>query len=143
MLGFVLADVVVTAIFTLVLVRWFAPLVRPLFSRAVLARVPALRPAARAARRRAAGDARSPIATFSRRFSGLSAVGLYSVGASFGQAMKLFLSAFEYAWAPFYFATMKEPDAKATFRMVTTYGVGGAAAARGRTGGGRRPMSSG
>ena len=37
--------------------------------------------------------------------------------------MKLFLSAFEYAWAPFYFATMKEPDAKATFRIVTTYGV--------------------
>ena len=37
--------------------------------------------------------------------------------------MKLFLSAFEYAWAPFYFATMKEPDAKRTFSLVTTYGV--------------------
>jgi O-antigen/teichoic acid export membrane protein len=121
-LGFVLADIVVTTIFTLVLVRWFAPLVRPLFSRRVLAeclrfglpRVPH-------------GVAQQVTAVSDRyflaRFSGLSAVGLYSVGASFGQAMKLFMSAFEYAWAPFYFATMKEPDAKATFRTVTTYGV--------------------
>ena len=37
--------------------------------------------------------------------------------------MKLFLSAFEYAWAPFYFATMKEADAKRTFSLVTTYGL--------------------
>jgi O-antigen/teichoic acid export membrane protein len=37
-------------------------------------------------------------------------------------AMKLVLNSFEYAWAPFYFQTMKEPDAKATFRLITTYG---------------------
>jgi O-antigen/teichoic acid export membrane protein len=48
---------------------------------------------------------------------------LYSIGASFGLAMKLFLSAFEYAWAPFYFGLMKEPDAKETFSRVTTYGI--------------------
>lgn len=120
-LGFVLADIVVTAVFTIVLARWFAPLIRPMFSRHVLReclrfglpRVPH-------------GVAQQVTAVSDRyflaRFSGLSAVGLYSVGASFGQAMKLFMSAFEYAWAPFYFATMKEPDAKATFRTVTTYG---------------------
>jgi O-antigen/teichoic acid export membrane protein len=120
--GFVLADIVVTAVFTLVLARWFAPLLRPMFSRAVLVeclrfglpRVPH-------------GVAQQVTAIADRyvlaRFAGLNAVGLYSVGASFGQAMKLFMSAFEYAWAPFYFATMKEPDAKATFRTVTTYGV--------------------
>ena len=51
-------------------------------------------------------------------------------------AMKLFLSAFEYAWAPFYFATMQEPDAKRTFSLVTTYGVGGARAAGRRSDGG-------
>jgi O-antigen/teichoic acid export membrane protein len=56
-------------------------------------------------------------------FAGLRDVGLYSIGASFGLAIKLFLSAFEYAWAPFYYATMKERDAKDTFRLVTTYGV--------------------
>jgi O-antigen/teichoic acid export membrane protein len=55
-------------------------------------------------------------------FVSLREIGLYSVGASFGLAMKLFLSAFEYAWAPFYFATMSEPDAKRTFRLITTYG---------------------
>jgi O-antigen/teichoic acid export membrane protein len=121
-LGFVLADIVVTAVFTVVLARWFAPLLRPMFSRAVL--VECLRfglprvPHGVAQQVTAVSDR-----YFLARFAGLSAVGLYSVGASFGQAMKLFMSAFEYAWAPFYFATMKEPDAKATFRTVTTYGV--------------------
>jgi len=37
--------------------------------------------------------------------------------------LKLFLNAFEYAWAPFYFAIMREPDAKPTFRLVATWGV--------------------
>ena len=60
-----------------------------------------------------------------RVFSVLSEVGLYQMGASFGMALKLVLNAFEYAWAPFYFQTMKTPDAKATFRLVTTYGVAG------------------
>src|SRR4029078_10897094 len=35
-LWIVLADLIVTAVFTLVLLRWFAPLIRPMFSRAVL-----------------------------------------------------------------------------------------------------------
>jgi peptidoglycan biosynthesis protein MviN/MurJ (putative lipid II flippase) len=42
---------------------------------------------------------------------------------SFGLTEKLFLSAFESAWAPFYYATMREPDAQRVFRVVTTYGV--------------------
>jgi O-antigen/teichoic acid export membrane protein len=57
------------------------------------------------------------------RFVTLREIGLYSVGATFGLTMKLFLSAFEYAWAPFYFAAMREPDATRTFSLVTTYGV--------------------
>jgi O-antigen/teichoic acid export membrane protein len=56
-------------------------------------------------------------------FSVLGEVGLYQMGASFGMALKLVLNAFEYAWAPFYYSTMKAADAKATFRLVTTYGV--------------------
>jgi O-antigen/teichoic acid export membrane protein len=52
-----------------------------------------------------------------------SHIGLYGTGASFGLIIKLFLSAFETAWAPFYFGTMKEPDAKRTFAVVTTYGM--------------------
>jgi O-antigen/teichoic acid export membrane protein len=50
-------------------------------------------------------------------------VGIYSMGVSFGLTQKLFLSAFEYAWAPFYYAAARESGAKATFATVTTYGV--------------------
>lgn len=122
-LGFVLADIAVTAVFTVLLARWFAPLIRPVFSRTLLA--DALR---FGLPRLPHGVAQQVMAVADRYllglFAGLREVGLYSIGASFGLAMKLFLSAFEYAWAPFYFATMKEPDAKATFRLVTTYGFG-------------------
>ena len=50
-------------------------------------------------------------------------VGVYSMAVSFGLTQKLFLSAFESAWAPFYYATIREPDAPRVFRTVTTYGV--------------------
>jgi len=121
-LGVVLADVAVTAVFTLVLARWFAPLLRPVFSREVLReslrfglpRVPH-------------GVAHQVIAVSDRyilgRFVTLHELGLYSIGASFGLAMKLFLSAFEYAWAPFYFGTMRDPSAKDVFSRVTTYAI--------------------
>ena len=65
------------------------------------------------------------------KFVSLREIGLYSVGASFGLGMKLFLSAFENAWAPFYFETMKEPDAKRTFSHRHDLQHGGAGAARG------------
>jgi O-antigen/teichoic acid export membrane protein len=56
-------------------------------------------------------------------FRPLADVGVYSMGVSFGLTLKMFLSAFEYAWAPFYYATAREPGAEAVFRTVTTYGV--------------------
>jgi O-antigen/teichoic acid export membrane protein len=120
----VLADLAVSAVFTMVMLRWFRPLIRLVFSRALLAealrnglpRVPhgILQQAMFVADRYAL-----------RVFSVLSEVGLYQMGASFGMALKLVLNAFEYAWAPFYYSTMKTPDAKPTFRLVTTYGVAG------------------
>jgi O-antigen/teichoic acid export membrane protein len=121
-LGFVLADLAVTALFTLVLLRWFAPLIRPMFSRSLL------RDALRFGLPRLPhGVAHQTIAVADRYllslFGTLRDVGLYSIGASFGMAMKLFLTAFEYAWAPFYFAVMKEPDARRTFSGVTTYAL--------------------
>src|SRR5258705_12197729 len=45
------------------------------------------------------------------------------MAVSFGMKQKLFLSAFESAWAPFYYQTIHEPDAPGIFRMVTTYGI--------------------
>ena len=104
--GFVLADLIVSSVFTVVMLRWFRPLIRLVFSRDVLDE--ALR----------FGLPRVPHGLLQqvmfvadryvlRMFSALSEVGLYQMGASFGMALKLVLNAFEYAWAPFYFQTMK------------------------------------
>jgi hypothetical protein len=127
--GMVLADVCVTVLLAPILLRWFVPLIRPTFSRAVLRealrfglpRVP------HGMAQQVAGpttDAfllrlllREPVPVAE------SHIGIYGNGASFGLVMKLFLSAFEYAWAPFIFSTMKETDARRTFSIVTTYGV--------------------
>jgi O-antigen/teichoic acid export membrane protein len=45
------------------------------------------------------------------------------MGVSFGLIPKIALGAFESAWAPFYYATSREPDAKHVFTTVTTYGI--------------------
>lgn len=122
-LGAVLADIVVTVVFTAVLIRWFAPLIRWTFSKDVLTE--ALR---FGLPRLPHGIAQQTIAAADRywlsRFVSIGDIGLYSVGATFALALKLFLSAFEYAWQPFYFSTMREPDAKQTFSGITTYGLG-------------------
>ena len=121
-LGVVLADLVVTAGVTAVLVRWFAPLVRPMFSRAVLREALAFGlprvPHAAAQQVMAVGD--KPIL---RLFASFQDIGIYSMAVSFGLTQKLFLSAFESAWAPFYYAAVREPDAPRVFRVVTTYAV--------------------
>ena len=56
-------------------------------------------------------------------FATLENIGVYAWRCRFGLTQKLFLSAFESAWAPFYYATIREPDAPRVFRTVTTYGV--------------------
>ena len=121
-MGIVLADVIVTAALMLVLVRWFAPLIRPVFStetlraslRFGLPRVPH-------------GFALQVMSVADRvilqKFTSLEVVGVYSMGVSFGLVPKIALGAFESAWAPFYYATAREPDAKRVFTTVTTYGI--------------------
>jgi O-antigen/teichoic acid export membrane protein len=54
-------------------------------------------------------------------FGTLADIGVYSMSVSFGLIPKLFLSAFENAWAPFYYATAREADGQRTFAGVTTY----------------------
>ena len=110
-MGIVLADVIVTAVLMLVLVRWFAPLIRPVFSTDVLRaalkfglpRVPH-------------GFALQVMAVADRlilqRFTSLEVVGVYSIGVGFGLVPKIALGAFESAWAPFYYAPSREPDAR-------------------------------
>lgn len=48
-------------------------------------------------------------------------VGVYQNATTLGTGVKFFTSAFETAWAPFYYATAREPDAKATLARMTTY----------------------
>jgi len=50
-------------------------------------------------------------------------LGVYQNGTTLGGAIKFFTAAFETAWAPFYYATAKRPEAKEVFRKMTTYGI--------------------
>ena len=123
LMGVVVADIAVTAVLMVVMIRWFAPLIRPVFSRAMLKDVLAFGlprvPHGFALQVMSVGD------RFILKFlnAPLDAIGTYSIGVSFGLIPKLALSAFEYAWAPFYYATAREPGAQRVFSGVTTYGV--------------------
>ena len=120
--GLYLADVLVTVIVMIALARWFTPLIRATFSRAVL------REALRFGMPRVPHAAAQQVIAIGDRFVlelyvAIESVGIYSMAVSFGLVQKLFLSAFESAWAPFYYATVREGDAQRTFRTITTYGV--------------------
>ena len=73
--------------------------------------------------RRRSRSLRSATSSSCSAYVSLENVGIYSMAVSFGLVQKLFLSAFESAWAPFYFATIREPDAPRVFRTITTYGI--------------------
>jgi O-antigen/teichoic acid export membrane protein len=118
--GIVIADVVVTLGVMLWLLRHFTPLLRATISRDVLRDtlkfgLPRL-PHAFAQQVMAVGDR-----FILTRFGTLTDIGVYSMSVSFGLIPKLFLSAFENAWAPFYYATSREVDGERTFSGVTTY----------------------
>jgi len=125
-MGIVVTDVVVTAVLMVVMLRWFAPLIRPVFSREMLRKSLAF-----GLPRVPHGFALQVMSVADRfileRFRSLSEVGAYSIGVSFGLIPKIALGAFEYAWAPFYYATSREPDARRVFTTVTTYGIAGLA----------------
>jgi O-antigen/teichoic acid export membrane protein len=121
-MGIVWADIAVTSVLLIVMVRWFAPLLRPVFS------VPLLRKSlAFGLPRVPHGFALQVMAVGDRfvmgRYLSVQDVGFYSMGVSFGLIQKVALGAFEYAWAPFYYATAREPDAPRVFSTVTTYGI--------------------
>lgn len=50
-------------------------------------------------------------------------VGVYQNGATLGTAVAFFKNAFETAFAPFYYATARQPDARDVFAKMATYGV--------------------
>jgi O-antigen/teichoic acid export membrane protein len=121
-MGVVIADLAVTTVLLAVMIPWFAPLIRPVFSPAVLRESLAF-----GLPRVPHGFAQQVIAVGDKfvlsLHVSLAQVGLYSMGVSVGLIQKMFLAAFEYAWAPFYYATVREPGAARVFSAVTTYGV--------------------
>jgi O-antigen/teichoic acid export membrane protein len=121
-LGVVIADFVVTTVLMAILARRFASLIRPAFSIGVLRQSLAFGlprvPHAAAQQVIAVGDK-----FILAQFRPIAEVGVYSMGVSFGLTQKLFLSAFEYAWAPFYYSAARERGAAALFATVTTYAV--------------------
>ncbi|MEP6919034.1 MAG: polysaccharide biosynthesis C-terminal domain-containing protein [Acidobacteriota bacterium] len=121
-MGVVIADIAVTAVMMVVMLRWFLPLVRPVFSKPVLRQslafgLPRI-PHGLALQVMAVGD-RFVLS----RFMTIADVGVYSMGVNIGLIAKIALGAFEYAWAPFYYATAREPDAPRVFSAVATYGI--------------------
>lgn len=50
-------------------------------------------------------------------------LGIYQNAVTLGTAVKFFTSAFETAWAPFYYATARQEGARDTFSRMTTYAV--------------------
>jgi len=120
--GLYLADLLVTLAMLAVLAKWFAPLIRATFSADVLRSALAFGlprvPHAAAQQITAVGDK-----FILPMFTSIENVGIYTMSVSFGLTQKLFLSAFEAAWAPFYYATIREADAPRVFRTVTTYAI--------------------
>jgi O-antigen/teichoic acid export membrane protein len=59
-----------------------------------------------------------------KRYASLEAVGLYSIGANFGNALSLIVMAFSTAWVPFFLSFKeKQEEAKRLFQRITTYYV--------------------
>lgn len=55
------------------------------------------------------------------RLAGLEATGIYSAGAKLGMFMALLVTAFRFAWHPFFLSTSKQDNAKEVFAKVLTY----------------------
>jgi len=121
-MGVVVADVIVTAVLLVVMLRWFIPLLRPMFAPETLRKSLAFGlprvPHGFALQLMSVGDR-----FVMTRYLPVQDIGVYSIGVSFGLIEKIVLGAFEYAWAPFYYATAREPDAERVFSTITTYGV--------------------
>ncbi|MBD3387115.1 oligosaccharide flippase family protein [candidate division KSB1 bacterium] len=58
---------------------------------------------------------------FLERLASVEEAGLYNAGVKLGMFMALFVTAFRFAWHPFFLSTLKQKDAKAVFAKVFTY----------------------
>jgi O-antigen/teichoic acid export membrane protein len=120
--GMYAADLVVTLVIVPLMWPWFRPYLRGTFSitelrttlRFGLPRVPH-------------GIAQQALEGGNKLLLGAyipqAQLGVYQNAVTLGTGVKFFTSAFETAWAPFYYATSRQPDAKETFSRMTTYAV--------------------
>ncbi|HPG39024.1 MAG TPA: oligosaccharide flippase family protein [bacterium] len=58
---------------------------------------------------------------FLERLAGVEQVGIYSQGAKLGMFMALFVTAFRFAWHPYFLSTSKLENAKIIFSKIFTY----------------------
>jgi O-antigen/teichoic acid export membrane protein len=121
-MGWYAADLILTLSLWPLLWRWMRPVLTTVFDRKELAialrfGLPRL-PHGIAQQALEAGNK-----MLFKAHVGLEQVGVYQNGFTIGTAIRFFTSAFETAWAPFYYATAKQPDAKAVLSKMTTYGV--------------------
>ncbi len=120
--GVYLADLALTAILLPLLWPWFRVLVAPVFSLAELRRtlrfgLPRL-PHGLALQALDNGPK-----LLLGQHVGQAELGVYQNGTTLGTGVRFFTSAFETAWAPFYYATSRQPDARQVFGKMATYGV--------------------
>jgi O-antigen/teichoic acid export membrane protein len=120
--GVYLSDLLVTLVLLPLLWRWVRPVVAWMFSLEELKRtlrfgLPRL-PHGLAQQYLESG----PKLMLGRSVSD-TALGVYQNGTTLGTAVRFFTSAFETAWAPFYYATSRQPDAKQIFGKMATYGI--------------------
>lgn len=118
--GMYAADLIVTLVLLPMLWPWFRPYLRPTFSAAELRTVLRF------------GLPRVPHGLAQQALDGgnklllgayipQAQLGVYQNAFTLGTAVKFFTSAFETAWAPFYYTTARQPDARLTLGRMTTY----------------------
>jgi O-antigen/teichoic acid export membrane protein len=120
--GMYLTDLLLTVALLAMMWPWFRPLVRFTFSMDELRRtlrfgLPRV-PAGLASQTLDGGPRLMLASHFPQR-----EVGIYQNGSTLGTGVAFFKSAFETAWAPFYYETSRRPDAKETFSKMATYGI--------------------
>ncbi|HUL73385.1 MAG TPA: lipopolysaccharide biosynthesis protein [Vicinamibacterales bacterium] len=120
--GIYLADLLLTLALLPLLWPWVRPLISATFSTAELRRMLRF-----GLPRLPHGLAQQSLDSSPKLLLGqhvdTAGLGVYQNGTTLSTGIRFFTSAFETAWAPFYYATARQPDAKQVFSKMTTYSV--------------------